>query len=188
MGLGTVLDQQQAVLAHQLEQGIHVARVPAQVHADDRPGPFAEHRGDAVGREVLGIEVDVGEDRPPTGQRNDGGSGEERACRHDHLVTGGQLDGLQRQLQSQGAVGQRDGVPATEPAGELLLEQAVLVPGPVVDRSATQHGHHGVDLVLVHQGPALGWPVGLSIHPEAAFYRPVRRRTPVRAGGRRSLA
>ena len=172
VGLGTVLDQHQVAVPNELQQRVHVARVPAQVNADHDPRSGGQHSLDAGRGQVLGISVDVGEHRPAASQRNHSGGGEKGPRRHHHLVTRLERDGVQRQLQGEGAVGQGDRVLAAKSARKLRFEMTVLIARPVVDRAAPQDGDDRVDLVLLDKGPALGFPVDIVLLPPPALYRP----------------
>ena len=95
------------------------------------------------------VSVDVGEDRVRAGQHDAAGRCEEAAGRDDDLVAGADAEDPQGKLEGERAVGQGDRVRDPVVGGELLLEPAALVAGPVVDLAGSQDPRRGVHVGVV---------------------------------------
>src|SRR5690554_5592703 len=77
MGLGTVLDHKQIMLAGQFHDRVHIARPTGQMHTDDGLGTLSQHRPNGVGSHVLRISIHISKYRNSAGGHNAGGRSQE---------------------------------------------------------------------------------------------------------------
>src|SRR5690606_12015026 len=77
MGLGTVLDHKQIMLAGQFHDRVHIARPTGQMHTDDGLGALSQHRPHGVGSHVLRISIHISKYRNSAGGHNAGGRSQE---------------------------------------------------------------------------------------------------------------
>ncbi len=121
-----VLDDFQIVAVRDVEDPIHVAGVPGEVHRQDRADSFVraalERLLDARGIDVEGSGIDVDEHRPRAQvAENLGGRGEGER-RRDNLVTGPDAQRPQREMKRAGAMRQRERVLRADVLREFALE------------------------------------------------------------------
>ena len=120
--LRRVLEQPQAVLPAQGEDGVDVEGAAVEVDAEDAHGTTGDPRR-RVGRvEVERPRVDVGEDRPAAEEDDRLGGGEEGEGGDDHLVPWAQAEGAQGEHQGVGAVGEAGTGGDPQVGGEGRLE------------------------------------------------------------------
>lgn len=156
-GLGGVLQDPDAVLTGDGQDGVHVGGGVVQVDGHDREGPLGDEllpRRRVEGERV----VDVGEDGDAA--RGDDGvdAADEGGRRHDDLTALGYPQADQGAGQGGGAGGHADRVGCLVQGGEPLLEplDAALERGTVVPEqgAALQHVQCGGLLLLAPQGEA----------------------------------
>jgi hypothetical protein len=145
--LSAVLDEREAVPRRQFHHAVHVDRPAGEVDAEHGPGSRRKDGGDGGGGDVLRHVIDIGEDGNGTAQGDARGRGEIAPGGGDHLVARADVEGDQRELEGECAIGKSYGIAPVEGGCGLLLEQPPLVAGPVVDATAPQHGGRLVDLV-----------------------------------------
>ena len=87
-----------------------------------------DRRFEAGDIDVVGVGIDIDEDRLGLGQRHDLGGRGEGEARHEDRVAGTDAGGQQRQQQRVGAVGAGDAMLGADIGGELLLELGDLRP------------------------------------------------------------
>ena len=95
---------------------------------EDRLRSRADRGGGCAGVDVEGVRIDVHENRPGGGPRDRAGAGEEREGGRYHLVAGAHIRGKEGQKKRIAAGSHADRVTRGEPRGDLLLEEAHLVP------------------------------------------------------------
>src|SRR3546814_4834056 len=84
---------------------------------------------------------------------------DEGAWRHDHLIVGAAAIGaadaepLQREIERDRTVGDRDGMVALRPGGELPLKGAAFLASPIVDAVGQQDGGNGIRFFLRETWP-----------------------------------
>ena len=145
--LGRVLDQRQAVLPGQLQQGIHVGRLPVDMHRHDRPGLLRDPFLHLFGIEGEVPRIDVGQDRTRPGLQDRLHRGAEGMRRGDHLVARSDSRADQRQLERIRPVAHPDAVGRPAVPGVRLFERFHL--GAEDERTAFDHPGQGrVDLRL----------------------------------------
>ena len=100
----------------------HLGGLAVKMDGDDRLGSRCDGRLDLRRVDVVGVGLDVHEDRPGTGPPDRARRGEEGVGRGDHLVSRPDAHGQQRQQEGVGARGATDS--ARQPAilGHLGLE------------------------------------------------------------------
>jgi len=149
-----VLDQAKPVSAGELEQRVLVARLPREVHREDRAGARAEHLGDACRVEVQRGGIDVGEDRDRSrveqhvrGRDPGHGRGHDLVARPDAAGQHGEVEG--------GRAGARpERVADAQALGEELLEPPG--PGPGREPPRAKAGLHLGDLVVGDRRAGVG--------------------------------
>ena len=110
----------------------HLGGLAVEMHRNDRPGSRRDRRLDPPGVDVVGVGLDIDEDRPGTGPPDRSCRGEEGVRRGDHLVSRPDVEGQKRQ---QERVGTRS---TTDTAcGAAILGQLGLEPGDF--RSEHEH-------------------------------------------------
>ena len=127
--------------------------VSADVDGHDRPGLIRNRGLDGRGRYVHRVGIDVNEDRDSVRLHYRTCGGDERIRRHDHLVAGLDADGLQRNNQRNGAIGNADAVLCALILGELLLELTDLCPANIPPMPAANDIRDGLAIGLVPYRP-----------------------------------
>lgn len=154
MRLSAVLNHDQAMLAGQFHDWVHVAGPPSQVNGNDCAGLGGDQRPDGVRRDVLGNRVDLGNHGDAAAHHRGTGRGYERPGRGDDLVALTDAERVQSQLQRQRAVVKRNGVLDTQVLGVFALELPGFGAGPVVDLAGGQNLRDGLNFVRIENGPA----------------------------------
>ena len=150
LGLAGVLQDQQAVVAREPVDRVHVRGMAVQVHRDDRRRPGG-HRSGGRGRiEAVRRRVDVREHRAGAGMHHGVGRGGERERRHDDLVARADARRHQAEVQRRGPRGQRDALAAGHGLGELGLEGGHL--RALGQHAAGQDPLHGLALGRAEDG------------------------------------
>ena len=101
---------------------VHGRGLTVQVHGHHGPRPRRDGRLETPGIEVVGLRVDVDEDRDGADQHNRARGGDEREGRRDHLVAGAHTHRLEGEQQRVGARVEADAVPGAAEGSELGLE------------------------------------------------------------------
>jgi hypothetical protein len=149
-GLGGVLEHGQPARPRQRGDPVHRCRVTVQVYRHDDLRPRCHRpldRGD-VERQRLVVHVD--EDRTCAGHHDGRGRGDEREGRRDHLVTGADAEGREREPQRIGARAHADAVPGPAELRQLLLEGAAV--GAEHERARVEHPLGGVHELGLQRG------------------------------------
>ena len=102
--------------------GIHVSRLAVQMDRDDGLGPRRDLRLDLRDVNVVGRCIAVTEDDLRPRHFYGFGGGHERVGHGDHLVSGANTQGLQREEERVGPVGNADAIARSTVARETLLE------------------------------------------------------------------
>ena len=120
---------------------------------DHRPGLRRQHGSHRLGRQVLAVRIDIGEDR----RRPDEGDGargcDEASRRHHHLVAFADAKGEEGELKRDRAIGERDRMLSAGGGREFLFEGSADLAGPVIHLAGTQHLADGIDLLFVENRP-----------------------------------
>lgn len=153
MGLGTVLDDPEVVLAGQLHDGIHIRRPAGQVHHDDGLGAGGDGPLDGLGGNQAALGVYIGKNRPCSTHHRRAGRGNEGAGGGNNLVALAHPHGVKGQLERHRTVVQGNGVFGSDIVGKFTFEQAALLARPVVHFSRLEHLCSSFDLVWLKVGP-----------------------------------
>ena len=170
-GLGAVLHHPQAVRAGQVHDRRHVGRVAEDVDRQDRPRRGADARLDRRGVEAVGDRVDVAEDRRGAHPGDGLGRGVEGVRGGDDLVARPDVQGVERDDEGVGAVGDARAGPAAEALRDGRLQGPPL--GAEDEAPAVEHPRDGgVDLGggAARTGPRC--PSGLRASDGAGRYHP----------------
>ena len=176
-GMGSVVDHLQAVGVGNALDGPHVAGMAIAVHRHDRGGLGRDGRLDALGVEVAGVWINVGEHRLQAIPQQRVSGGDEGIRRGDHFALDAQ--GLQRRHQGDGAVGQQRQMFHPQVLGQRLFQ--LLVEGPAVGQDLAIPDHLQ-QLDEVFEGGQLGLrnvEVRVAAHDGLRF-RGDRRKAPLR--------
>ena len=146
MGLGAVLDQQQAVAIAEGPDPLHGGRLAVKVHSDHGAGSLGDRRLDAVGIKA-GLMPHIHERGPGADAGDRFGRGDPGDGGHDYLITGPDPQGLEGYLDGIGAICAAHTVGRAIPGRKGLLK----APGPGAgdEGGGGDHlGHGGIDLRL----------------------------------------
>jgi hypothetical protein len=127
VGLRGVLDHEQAGLARQREDRVHVDRLAIEVDRDDGARARAETAGHAVCREQLGTGVDVHGTGRCAGQRHALRRRDEGVGGDDDLVTGSDAQRLERERDRLRSRGDAERVRGLAPRRVVALEHVELL-------------------------------------------------------------
>ena len=122
VGLGGVLDDCQSVPLRHVEQGIHIHRVPIDVHGHDRPRALGDLTFDPVHVHRPRARIAVDQHGHGLGLNDRQRARDDGEGRHDDLVARLQIEQRHRYLQRHRAVGNRDAMPTPAVAGPAILE------------------------------------------------------------------
>lgn len=146
MSLGAIFNHLEPMRPGQRHDGVHIAHPAAQVDADHGFGLRRQHARNGLGCDVATLPVYVGEHRRSPCIDHAGNAGDEGARRYHHLIAGANTQRLQRQVQCEGAVGQRNGMLRARPVRKLFFKLATLRAGPVVHLVGQHNLPNGVGL------------------------------------------
>ena len=135
--------------ARDLQDRVHVARLAAEVHRQDRLGAGRDSCLDLRGVEVQGRGLAVHQHRPPPQVLDDRHRGREGHGAGDDLVARPDPHRLERQVQRCGAGVHRHGVLAADVGGEVPLELLDHRAGG--EPAGAQAADHRLDLLLAEQ-------------------------------------
>ncbi len=121
-GLRRVLDDRNPAIAREGHHGVHVGRLPEEMHGHDRLRPWRDLAGGVLDVHVEAVEAGVGEDRRRARARDAAGRGEEGEARADHLVARPDPQGHQREEDPVGARRDADRVLDARELGDLRFE------------------------------------------------------------------
>ena len=122
MGLGRVFDYPQVVAASNLDDRVHVGRLPVKVHRDDGPGPGCNGRFDPGAVKVECSPVRFHSYRRCTGVGYRQPGGDVGVGRDNHLVAGTDIHGPQDQVQRFQTVSDTDALLRVAVVGELSFK------------------------------------------------------------------
>ena len=145
--LGGVLDDHDAALPGDGEDGVHVGRVPVGVHHEDEAGAVRGGEGDRRSVHQAQL-VAVHEDRDAPGGHHGGGGCDVGEAGEDDLVAWLQSGGEEGQVDGDGSVGGGDAAGAVAEGGKFLLESILEASGP----AAYEGGSEGLSQVLFLEG------------------------------------
>src|SRR5690606_6868966 len=148
MGLGTVLDHKQIMLAGQFHDRVHITGPTSQMHTDDGLGALSQHRPNGVGSHVLRIRIHISKYRHSAGGHNAGGRSQEGTRGNNNLIACANVQRFKHQIQRNSTVGQSNGIFGIRPGSKLLLELPALLASPVVDLVGKQNITRSVGLFL----------------------------------------
>src|SRR6266404_8542987 len=103
------------------------------MYRDDGSGPSCQQGADGFGRNVLAVRIDIGEDWFCSAHYYTARRGDEGSARHDNFVAWANPQGVEREFQSNRAIGQGDAVLASCLRRKLFLEQPTFFPRPVIN-------------------------------------------------------
>ena len=131
--VSAVLDNGEAVAACEIEDGIHVSQVAAEVYGDDSRRTRSDCGLGRLRVEAPRVGVNVHEDGDGIHIQSGGGGGLESEAGNDHLVPSADVQRLVGQLKSNGAVGDKKRVLGPAERGPCLVECRLHRPviGPV---------------------------------------------------------
>jgi hypothetical protein len=86
MGLARVFDHDQAMVARDRHDGVHIGHVAVQVNRNDPPRKRPDRRLEAPGIQRAGVGIDVDEDGDRSDQRNRFGRRHEAVGGGDDLI------------------------------------------------------------------------------------------------------
>src|SRR6266542_1795604 len=155
MRLRGVFDDDEPVTLRHGENGVHVARVPVEVHGDDGARPRRDARLEGRGLELPGLALGVDDHGNGAAVAHDIGGGHEGEARYNHLVARPHPRRHEGQVKRHRPI--RDGYAVGRPAegGEVALE----LPDERSQRAdpARAHRlHHVGDLFLAYRGRGYG--------------------------------
>src|SRR5689334_789646 len=151
--LCAILNDFQSALTRKREDWVHVGRPPREVHNDDRLRARGESGGYGVGSQVPAVAIHVGAHRLRAPHHNTTRRRNEGAARHDHFVAWTDIETIQRKLERDRTVSQRDAVLASRELGELALERSSFIARPVVDLAGTQDLRDRLDFIRRERRP-----------------------------------
>ena len=93
-----------------IAQGIHLGAEAEEVHRDDRLGARLTRARQVVGVDVVGVAVDVDEDRRRAAVDDDVGGCHPGESGNDHLVAGADAERREGEVQCRRATGRRERV------------------------------------------------------------------------------
>jgi hypothetical protein len=117
-----VLDEGEAVLAREGEDGTELAGEAQLMDAKDRAGARAHRLGQPARVHAEGVGLDVDEHRARPHRDDRVGGGDEAVADRDHLVAGADVEGALGQLEGRGAARDRDRVGRADRGGQLAFE------------------------------------------------------------------
>ena len=180
--VATVLDHGEPVRVGDLPDAVPVGDVADEVRREDRPGPRSDHLLDAVHIDLVRVRLDVDErgHDPRLHERRDIGG--ERHHRGDDLVTGRQIEQVDRQAQRRRTRVDHHAVTLGEQLGDPVFEVADTLADSEV--GLAQRRDYGVDLAFVMDGARVGQPPPLRPrrHVRAGYASRVIRASSVREG------
>ena len=105
-----VLDHAQIMFARHLKDRIKIDRQTVDVHQHDRAGPRRDRGLDGVGRHVPGHRIAIDDHRSKAGANDGGGAADNRKGRDDDLCAGFEAERMNRNVERDGSVRDRDAV------------------------------------------------------------------------------
>ncbi len=123
MSLGSILNNNKAVFAGDVHDGIHIRRLAIEMHRDDRLGACGNRCFDLrhVDRCIIGYAIDKYRPRTRLGDRESGG--DKGVGAGNDFIPVPDAGSLKRQVKSVGAGGNGDAVFNFAECCKLLLEQ-----------------------------------------------------------------
>ena len=155
--LGAVLDDREIEIPCERQHAVHVAGPAGKVYTDDGAGTRGEYRGDGLGRDVLGVAIDVGEHGHGARVDDARDGGEKGAGRDDDFVARADTERPQGEIEGDGAVGQRDSVAGAAEVGVFALELPADVTDSVVGLVGGQHIPYRCGLLVRVRRPGREW-------------------------------
>lgn len=120
--VGGVLEDEQLVFPGEPIERIHVGGLAGKMNRNERARAGRERGLDGLWVQVERVQFNVREHRNHVGFDHGGRGGEERVRRDDYFILGAQARGEETDAQGDGAIGDRDAVPAPMHGGEAVLE------------------------------------------------------------------
>ena len=110
MGVGTVFDNHQLMLAGDGEQCVHVGKTHGHVHRHQRASARSDRCTDGFGIDAIRIGVHIDEHRHATGLENGDGGAIPRVSGHDDFITKLEAKSQHGGIERNGAVGEAESI------------------------------------------------------------------------------
>lgn len=151
--MGGILDYHEMALLRDGVDPVHVRTQATHVYRDDRLGTRRDGLLNEVRVQVVGVGVDVHEDRRGVAFQYGGGGGDEGVGRHNHLIAFANARRPQGQLQSHAPVDHGDAEAAAHILRKFLLELPVELAVQLAPAAAVERLQDHLPFAVVEDGP-----------------------------------
>ena len=153
VGMRRILDDAQSMGGRDVENRLHVASQPAEMHGHDRRGARGDRGRNARRVQVVGRGVDIGKDRHQARVEDRRGAGHERERRQDDFRAPREPQRFEPHLQGAGAAVDRQAVGRALGGGKSALEGDDAVAAEPPPLPSSHDVSDGVDLGVVEDRP-----------------------------------